>query len=153
MLILWGVPNTGKTELAKALLGPVPLIATQLDELKKWDPDLYSGIVYDEVSLLHLPREQQIHHCDVTNPVAIYARYQNAYLTADRGVIFTCNPHPSQVILFNDAAIRRRVQVVHVLALNTYEPWDLDTSGPIGLHSPQPGSTTTAPAGQYTLVE
>lgn len=146
---MWGPANTGKTELAKALLAPSPLLVTQLDDLKHWDEDLYTGILYDEADLSHLPRTAQIHHLSVTEPVSTYARFYNASLTANRKVVLTSNHHPREIMLFDEPAIRRRVQVVHVRALNVYEPWDLDTAGPIGIHMPTGGSTST----QCTLVE
>lgn len=137
----------GKTELAKSLLCPLgfdsketqdenaermmmPLVVDQLDELKKWDPMLHSGIIYDEVSLLHLPREAQIIHCTLNRQVAVWARFHNAILDRSRLVIFTTNLRPEQVVLFDDPAIRRRVQVVVVRERGVYEPWDLDSDGP-----------------------
>lgn len=116
---------------------------THIEGLKRWDKDLYDGIVYDEVMLLHRPREEQIYHASVTAPVDIFCRFHNAALDAGRRVVFTTNRYPAEVILFDDPAIRRRVQVVKVNALNDYEPWPLDSSGP----RPNPQQR------QYTLVQ
>lgn len=127
---MYGPTNTGKTELAKALLGPVPLLVTHLDDLKSWDPDMYSGLVYDEANLLHLPREGQLHHLTLDHNVSIHARYFPAYLTKGRKTIFTTNRRPHEVVLFGDPAVNRRVQVVYVHGLNDYEPWDLDSFFP-----------------------
>ena len=127
--------------------------------LKAWDPELYSGIVYDEANLTHLHREAQLHHCTLDADMEIYARYHNPLLTAGRRVIFTCNPHPRQILLFDDEAIRRRLQVVHVKGRNLYEPWDLDTGGPLAICPPAQSGTnaTSRTTGgstsiQYTLV-
>lgn len=103
---------------------------THLDDLKSWDPDLYSGLVYDEANLLHLPREGQLAHLTLNHDVSVHARYHPALLNRGRRVIFTTNRKPDEIILFGDPAINRRVQVVFVNALNDYEPWDLDTYFP-----------------------
>ena len=133
MLILFGPTGTGKTELAKSLVGGTPLLITHLDDLKNWDPDLYAGLVYDEVYLLQRPREEQIIHCTLDHNVTTHARYSNAYLTKGRLVIFTTNRMPTDIILFNDPAIRRRVQLVYVRALGDYEPVPLGDDVPASI--------------------
>lgn len=55
-LLITGPSNVGKTALAKALLSPSPLLVTHLDDQRTWDPDLYTGLIYDEMSIKHLPR-------------------------------------------------------------------------------------------------
>lgn len=55
-LLITGPTNVGKTALAKALLSPSPLLVTHLDDQRIWDPELYTGMIYDEMSIKHLPR-------------------------------------------------------------------------------------------------
>lgn len=55
-LLITGPTNVGKTALAKALLSPAPLLVTHLDDQRIWDPELYKGLIYDEMSIKHLPR-------------------------------------------------------------------------------------------------
>lgn len=121
VLILSGPTNTGKTALAKALLAPRPLFVTHLDTLKIWDPELYSGVIYDEANLKHLPRESQIHHLSLDESLDLHSRYRPAYLTAGRKVVFTTNLHPCDILNWDCPAIRRRCTVVFVHSLGVYE--------------------------------
>lgn len=121
VLILTGPTNSGKTALAKALLAPTPLLVTHLDDLKWWDPEIYSGIIYDEANLKHLPRETQIHHVDTEETRSVHARYCPALLTAGRQVIFTSNLSPDQILEWHDPAIKRRCMWVSVIQRDVYE--------------------------------
>lgn len=120
VLLLTGPTNTGKTALAKALIGTPYLFVTHLEDLRKWNPDLYKGIIYDEANLRHLPRETQLFHLSVSEAVSIHLRYAPASLTSGRRVIFTSNLFADQILEWSDPAIKRRLTIVNVVKLGVY---------------------------------
>lgn len=124
VLLLTGPTNTGKTALAKALVGTPFLFVTHLEDLRKWDKEIYKGIIYDEANLKHLPRETQLFHLSVTETVSIHLRYSPACLTSGRRVVWTSNLYADQIVEWSDPAVKRRLSVVNVVKLGVY-----DTSG------------------------
>lgn len=118
-LILTGVPNTGKTALAKALQ-PDALFVTHLDQLRDFSTETSSGTIFDEGSYKHIPREAQIHLIDVEEDRTVHCRYAAAFLPAGTLRIITTNAHPRDILNWDDFAIRRRCQWVEVRALNVY---------------------------------
>lgn len=125
VLILSGPTAVGKTSLAKALLSPNPLFVTAPDDLKLWDPALYSGIIIDEANFRSKPwewtPETQKLFGSLNESVTIDMRYHGAFLTSGRRVIVTTNQHPVQILDWNDPAVKRRYSVVFVTALDTYD--------------------------------
>lgn len=105
--IFWGPPGSGKTEYAKFLL-PKALFVTHMDDLGKFDATVYSGIIFDDMSFLHLPREAQIHLVDFDNPRSIHVRYKVANIPSGTLKIFTTNVVRGEIFTF-DGAINRRL--------------------------------------------
>lgn len=105
--VFQGLPGIGKTEYAKYLL-PKALFVTHMDDLLLYDPDEYNGIIFDDMSFEHLPREAQIHIADFDNPRSIHIRYRVARIPAKTIKIFTTN---KQRIFIDDGAINRRIEM------------------------------------------
>lgn len=126
-LILTGPPNTGKTALAKALL-PDGLFVTHVDQLRDYDSALSNGIIFDEGSFKHIPREAQIHVTDVEEDRTVHCRYAPAFLPAGTLRIISSNGSPSDILLWNDYAIRRRCQWVEVRDINVYHNYGTPSS-------------------------
>ena len=111
-VVLWGDAGIGKTEFAKFLLSPAPLFVTHIDDLRMFDSSVHSGIIFDDMSFFHLPRESQIHLVDFDNPRSIHIRYGCATIPSGTRKIFTTNVFNGGIFL-EDGAINRRVTKFH----------------------------------------
>jgi len=106
-VILWGESGKGKTTLARCLI-PKALVCSHLDDLKLLNEQAHDGIIFDDMSFSHLPRESQIHLVDNEIGRSIHCRYGNAYIPSYFKKIFTTNLPYSSIFLM-DPAIARRV--------------------------------------------
>lgn len=116
-LILTGPTNAGKTALAKALL-PNALFISHIDGLKNFST-LYDGIIMDDMTFTHYPRESQIHLVDTAEEREIHCRHTNGRIPADVPRIITTNRNPSAVLFVDDPAIKRRIVCWEVIDHNT----------------------------------
>lgn len=107
-LIIWGEAGVGKTSLAKLLL-PKGLVTSHMDNLKRMD-ERYEGIIFDDMSFLHLPREAQIHIVDNYDERQIHCRHTIAVIPAFTPKIMTTNLTPSRILATTDPAIARRIE-------------------------------------------
>ena len=90
VLVLQGKPNGGKTQYAKTFFKK-PLIVRHPDKLKSYDENTHDGIIFDDQSYGHWPRESVIHLFDVEEEADINVK--NSMVTIPAGVprIFTTN--------------------------------------------------------------
>lgn len=108
-MIMMGASGIGKTVLAKKLIPKPALFVSHVDQLKNFRVGYHNGIVFDDISFNHTPRENQIAIVDYDNPRAIHCRHTVATIPAGITKIFTCNQAPLDIL---DEAIARRVQVI-----------------------------------------
>lgn len=106
-LFLWGETGTGKSSLAKLLL-PKALFISHLDALKNLN-ERYNGIIFDDMSFLHLHREAQIHLLDTYDERQIHCRHVCAVIPAGTARIVTSNLSPGRLVEATDPAIKRRM--------------------------------------------
>lgn len=112
-LIMWGPTDTGKTSLAKALL-PKALFIRHIDRLKDYDEEEFEGLILDDMSFKHWPREAQIHLVDIENDSHINVKHGMAVVPAGTPRIITTNNMPAEILLADDGAIARRIQIIHI---------------------------------------
>lgn len=82
---------------------------SHIDDLRKFRPNYHVSILFDDVSITHMPETAQIHMLDQENPRSIHCRYGTARIPAGTVKIFTCNSVPVDTA---SAAISRRVQIL-----------------------------------------
>lgn len=108
-LLLVGKSGIGKTTWAKRHIPKPCLFVTHLDDLKKFKVDFHVSILFDDVSLCHLPETSQIHLVDFDNPRSIHIRHTIARVPAGIRKIITCNTIP---VTLDNPAIQRRTQLL-----------------------------------------
>lgn len=109
-LLLWGKAGIGKTCFAQSLL-PTALFVSHLDQLKSYDPTNNDGIIFDDMSFKHFPREAQIHLVDIEQDRSIHCRHTCAWIPAWTKKIFLSN---LEEIFLNDPAINRRLTKINL---------------------------------------
>lgn len=114
--ILWGSSGIGKTEFACAVL-PGALMVSHLDDLSVFNPEVHSGIIFDDVDIGNRPRTGQIHIVDQTMDRSIHIRYACAFIPKNTKKIFTTNVELGMCMDLMDPAIKRRCSVHHLVAL------------------------------------
>lgn len=120
-IILWGEAGIGKTEFALQHF-KAALVVNDFDDLLKFVPEVHDGIVFDDMSFKHLPREIQIHITDMTLGRSIRCRFRNAYIPANTKKIFTTNNEDGEIFNLDDSAIDRRVLVRKLCVCSTSAP-------------------------------
>lgn len=111
--ILVGESGCGKTSYAKSLY-PRGLLVSHIDDLLRFDPNRHTAILFDDMSFVHMPRTSQIHLVDQDDDRSIHCRYACAHIPANTVKIFTTNVR--DIFDLNDAAIKRRVKVHHIIS-------------------------------------
>lgn len=112
-LFLHGPSGTGKTEYAKALIGEGALLVRHMDQLKRISPDT-KGIIFDDMSFQHWPREAVIHLCDLKNDSGINVKHGCVTIPAGLPRIITHNFVDGVFPADPAGAIERRVFYVGV---------------------------------------
>lgn len=111
-IIIEGESGWGKTQFALRCFAR-PLLVRAIEDLRELRPNEHDGVVFDDMSFTHWPRQTQIHLVDIECHSSLPARYRNVRLPARMPRIFTCNPGHRPVDLA-DAAIHRRCRVVEL---------------------------------------
>lgn len=107
VLILSGGAGYGKTQFAKSLFKNA-LLVRHKDKLKKFSPIEYDGIIFDDWSMAHWPRESCIHLIDTEEDTDIDVKCGMVTIPAGTPRVFTTNRKPHEIFNTYDKAIRRR---------------------------------------------
>lgn len=107
--IVIGPSGTGKTEFCLAHFEN-PLFVTHMDGLKRFRKGFHDGIVFDDMSFLHMPREAQIQITDMRQSRDIHVRYGTVTIPKGTKKVIACNVYP----LIDDTAVNSRVNVTEV---------------------------------------
>lgn len=129
VLFMWGRTGTGKTQRALAAFNN-PLQVSHMDDLGHFDPALFDGIVFDDMSFVHLPVTAMIHLLDWDCDRSIHIRYKTAVIPKHTRKIFTSNkclgetfpgaPESEKPDIDRwEALLRRITRTIHVIS-NTY---------------------------------
>jgi hypothetical protein len=103
-----GPSNMGKTEWVKTWFKN-PHLVGHMDDLRKFNKDVHDGIIFDDMSFAHMPRETGIFLADWDNNRSIHARYEPAMIPAHTRKVFTSNKTFNETFPQDEhGAIRRR---------------------------------------------
>lgn len=117
--VVQGAAGIGKTQWALGHFSN-PLMVSHIDDLLQFDAETHDGIIFDDLSVAHQPRNCQVHIADMEAPRSIHCRYVAAHIPAMTKKIFTCNPGYCPFANPEDPAIARRV-LFHELAVTVTE--------------------------------
>lgn len=109
-LWLHGPSGIGKTQYAKSLFNN-PLIVRHMDQLKQLR-DTNDGIIFDDMSFAHWPREAVIHLVDLRDDSGLNVKHGHVVIPAGLPRVITSNVWIWPIDDTN--AIRRRVHYVNV---------------------------------------
>ena len=116
VLFLSGPSGCGKTQWAVHQFRN-PLVVSHMDTLRQFRRGYHDGIVFDDMSFAHLPRESVIHLVDWDEDREIHCRYRCADIPRQTKKIFTTNMRFDQCFPFDESgAIRRRFSKFHTIA-------------------------------------
>lgn len=121
-VLLFGPSGVGKTELVKAIMhhrGKRAIFIREKEELKNFRESYHNGIIFDDVDVSTMSREELIHLFDQDNPSTIRILYRSVRIPAKVEKVFTTNT-PSG-FLRNDEALKRRLHVIPLQSLTFLE--------------------------------
>lgn len=96
-LLLIGKSETGKTELAKALLKN-PLFVSIKEDLKHFDPVVHDGLIFDDFSFNSMKKEDIIHLFDLENSRTFDVKFSHARIPFKVERIFTSNKSLNELL-------------------------------------------------------
>lgn len=115
-LVFYGPSGTGKTELAKSVLNSMGLnyiVVGDKNSLKHLDLSIHQAILFDDMNLEPIAREEFIALLDTANGGDIRILYNVVNIPGDVARIFTTN-RPGELFRY-DPAIERRAIPVEVI--------------------------------------
>lgn len=113
VVVIHGTAGSGKTQYALSQFKN-PLLVSHMDDLRTFNQDEHDGIVFDDMSFGHYPRESNIHLLDWDVDRSIHCRYSCAWIPARTKKIFTSNRDPADIFgeCWDAPPIQRRITKV-----------------------------------------
>lgn len=110
--VIMGPSGINKSQFAKAHFEPKRvLVCSNIDDLKRFNPEAHDGIIFDDMDFRHYPVTSQIHLVDQDENRTIHNRFVDAVIPAGTKKIFTCN---YMCLAAEDPAIKRRIRVLEL---------------------------------------
>lgn len=113
-VFIHGKAGTGKTQWAKAHFQS-PLLVGAIDTLKKFDPAIHDGIIFDDMSFTHWPRDSVIQLLDWDEDRDVHCRFADAFIPKNTKKVFISNNDFRETFgpYENDEAITRRISAIY----------------------------------------
>lgn len=108
VMVFLGPTQIGKSQWAKAHFPQGSLFISHFDRLQEFNPEVHSGIVFDDMSYKHLPPETQKYLTDWNDDRDIHIRYTTVHIPKHTRKIFTCNAYP---FLDDDSEHARAIRI------------------------------------------
>jgi len=102
MMYIDGPSQMGKTQWALRHFEN-PLLVRCMDQLRKFKEGVHDGIVFDDMSFAHIPREACIHMVDWDEASDIHARYEDAHIPKYTRKIFTSNKEFTEAFPYDES--------------------------------------------------
>lgn len=111
-----GKAGTGKTQWAKAHFKS-PLLIGSTDTLKEFRQELHDGIIFDDMSFTHWPRESVIQLLDWEEDRDVHCRFHNAFIPKNTKKVFISNKDLNETFgpYEFDEAITRRINAIYTV--------------------------------------
>lgn len=106
-LIICGQSGLGKSSWAIANMPRPALVIRHLEDILHFRREFHNSLIFDDVSLTHLPRTTQLQIVDREQNCSIHVRHVVARIPEFVPRVFTCNPGYLPVDLADPAIARR----------------------------------------------
>jgi len=112
-LIICGPAGIGKTSWAIDKAPKPLLVIKHIEDILHYRRDFHKALLFDDMSFVHMPRQQQLSLVDREQAVSLHLRHVVARIPEFVPRVFTCNPGFLPVDLA-DEAIKRRCTLFEI---------------------------------------
>lgn len=113
-LYIAGGPGVGKTTLAIQLTQNKGMLVRHKDHTKKFIPEEYTAVIFDDMNFSHYPRESCINILDTETDLQFDVKGSMTLIAKECHRIFTSNKVPEEVFNEYDGAMKRRLILINI---------------------------------------